>query len=239
MLVKFIVFKWGTKYPAYYVNRLYNSIKKTFTGNFEFYCITDDTKDIIDEVKCLSFDDINYKQSNVFTLQKLHLFSPSNIPFEGPFVLLDLDILVLKDLNLYFNEYKFLEPRIIKNYWTPEDNINMYYHVGTCIINSSFVTWDKDQFKFLYDYYQKHKDIIEYKIHSLDKFIYYTNYENLKFHPRKIVYAYSFGAEYPDDLEPYKKRDEYSIALFNTSHNRGVELHDTRDWANEYWRNFN
>lgn len=238
MIVKFIVLKWGEKYPAVYVNRLYKSIEKTFSGEFEFYCITDNTDNLNPLIKTLTFEQINYKQSNVFTLQKLHLFNPSNLPFEGPFVLLDLDILITKDLNEYFKQYKFSEPRMIKNYWTPENNINMYYHVGTCIINSSFVTWNGDQFKFLYDFYKNNKFIIEYKYKSLDKFIYYTNYENLKFHPKKLVYAYSFGAEYPDDLEPYKLRDQYSIILFNTSHNKGIELHETRDWAYDYWTSF-
>jgi hypothetical protein len=48
-------------------------------------------------------------------------------------------------------------------------------------------------------------------------------------------YSYSFGAEYPDDLEPKKFRDNYSIVLFNTSHGNGIELHETDDWSREYW----
>ena len=48
-----VCIKWGTKYPAYYVNRLYAGVRKNLSGPFEFYCMTDDPAGIREEVKIL------------------------------------------------------------------------------------------------------------------------------------------------------------------------------------------
>ena len=76
--------------------------------------------------------------------------------------------------------------------------------------------------------------MIAYRFKTLDKFIYYSSRKEMKYHPRGVAYAYSFGAEFPMDLEPYKFRDYY-VAIFNTSHKKGVELHDAEGWARDVW----
>ncbi len=45
-----ICIKWGTKYPAYYVNRLYAGIQRHLNRPFRFFCVTDDATDIRPEV---------------------------------------------------------------------------------------------------------------------------------------------------------------------------------------------
>ena len=44
--VNVICMKWGSLYNAEYVNKLYNSVKRNLTLDFNFYCFTEDGKDI-------------------------------------------------------------------------------------------------------------------------------------------------------------------------------------------------
>ncbi len=44
--------KWGTKYGAEYVNRLYNMVKRHTTVDFKMVCLTDRTEGINPEVQC-------------------------------------------------------------------------------------------------------------------------------------------------------------------------------------------
>ncbi|HEX2859975.1 MAG TPA: hypothetical protein VHP58_07270 [Alphaproteobacteria bacterium] len=44
--------KWGTRYGAEYVNRLYRSVKTHTTGPVQVVCFTDDTKGIVKAVDC-------------------------------------------------------------------------------------------------------------------------------------------------------------------------------------------
>ena len=233
-VVKFITLKWGTKYGPEYVNRLYRTIKNTYSGPFEFYCFTDNSKGI--ECRTYPIEMLPHFRSSIFTVCKLDLFN--KVPFKGPYVLLDLDVLVQKDLKPYFDQYNFSEPRLIFNHWTDPGRVYRSYFTSDCYVNSSFVTWDGDQFKWVYDKFIENKKIISYKFKSFDKFLYYSSRKQLKFHPRKIVYTYSFGAEAPNDIEKYRYRPEYYISLFNTSHNAGVELHDTNDWAKQMWTKY-
>jgi hypothetical protein len=41
-----VCLKWGTKYSAEYVNKLYNMVKRNLTINYEFVCFTEDKKGI-------------------------------------------------------------------------------------------------------------------------------------------------------------------------------------------------
>ena len=43
--------KWGTKYPAYYVNRLYAGVAKWLARPFRFVCATNEPEGIQAEVE--------------------------------------------------------------------------------------------------------------------------------------------------------------------------------------------
>lgn len=235
-IVKFITMKWGKKYGPEYVNRLYNCIKRTYSDRFKFYCVTDDTTGLDKRINTLTFEDVGYYESSkCFTIQKMFLFKKGILPFGGPYVCLDLDTLILKDLKPYFDEYQFKEGRFIKNYWESIEGCRHQTFFGACWLNSSFVTWDGDQLDHVYQFYVDHKEAIEWKYQDLDWFLWNTILDDLNFHPPKIVYAYSFGAYHPDDMEKYKFRDDYLMAIFNTSHGEGVELDEADGWVKEYW----
>jgi hypothetical protein len=229
-MINFITLKWGTKYGPEYVNRLHNSLKIHYKKPFKFMCITDDYRGLNCEIYPLLY--LVSEERKVFTAEKMEVFGRFKY---GKFCLLDLDILITGDLTQYFDEYDFCEPRIILNRWQDHSRVHNSYFVGDCFINSSFVTWKDDQLQWLYKLFTDNLDIIEYKYKSLDKFIFYSSFDKLNFHPENVVYAYSFGAKFPDDLEEHKYRPDYKIALFHTSHKEGVELHDAEGWAKEMW----
>jgi hypothetical protein len=237
--VSFFTMKWGTKYGPEYVNKLFDQLERTYSDHFEFYCVTDDPSQLYDNINILTFEDIEYQHSPCFTVQKLFLFKKGllsdKLNIQGPYVLLDIDSLVLKDLKPYFEQYQFSEGRMIKNFWDEIEGGQHLSFFGSCWVNSSFVTWKEDQLDYLYQYFIDHKDIIEWKYEDLDFFLFNTIPHQIKYHPEKIVYAYNFGAYYPDDMEKYKYRPDYYISIFNTSHGEGFELHEANGWVKEFW----
>ena len=54
--VKIICLKWGTKYPAEYVNRLYRMVNNHLAIPFEFYCITENADGLYSEVNVLDLE---------------------------------------------------------------------------------------------------------------------------------------------------------------------------------------
>lgn len=228
--VNFVCLKWGTKYGPEYVNRLFGSIHSNYSSSFNFYCYTDDSKEIRSEVVARDIEDLRKIKNVCFTMEKLFLFGEK---FEGPVCLLDLDILLQSDLATYFNEYAFHEPRfsISARVDLDHDYVDMapfFALYGMCYVNSSFVTWKGEQLKWMIDFYLENKKIIDYKYKDLDTFLFHTLRRSMKFHPRSMVYSYNH--------EPYRK--DVPVVMFNTSHGRGVELHDGPEWAVDLWKSY-
>jgi len=235
MIVNFITLKWGTKYGPEYINRLYANLLNAYTGEFEFHCFTDDATGLTPGIHIRDIKELRPHKTKCFTLEKIYLFDGKI--FKGNCVLLDIDILILKDLYPYLSSYNFSEGRFIMNYWNGIEDGRILSKFGRNWINSSFVTWQGDQLKHVVDFYNENKDIIEYKYGDLDFFLFQGMKDKLNYHPENIVYSYNEGASLEDNI-PFKYREDYYIALFNTSHGRGTELHDTHDWSRSIWKQF-
>lgn len=233
--------KWGTLYPAHYVNRLYHSLRKHVNCPFTFHCITDDATDLDSRISVLdlnqfhALDGIDSKW-RFYTYQKLYTFDKSFLPGTRK-VLLDVDVLIQNDLTEYLSQ-PFEKPTIIYNYWYEHDRLIRNFSNITTPFNSSFVVFEDDQLDMTYQYARKWFDKLSFSFGSLDKFLYYRFRDSFNFHPRKTVYAYNFGAEHPHDMEEEKFRPEYSVCIFNTSHGNGKDLRDTTDWAKQMWESY-
>lgn len=237
MVVNFITLKWGTKYGPEYVNRLYANLKNAYSGDFNFYCFTDDATNINSNIIIRDIQELRPHPSNCFTIEKIYLFDPKISKLKGPCVLLDLDILVINDLNIYLSEYNFSEGRFIKNYWNGIVFGEIFGKFGRNWFNSSFVTWKEDQLLFIKEFYELNKKAIEFKYEDLDLFLFQCLRDDIKYHPKNIIYSYDDGAD-ENDTQRHKFRNDYSIVLFNTSHGRGTELHDASDWAKKIWHRY-
>jgi hypothetical protein len=237
MSINFITLKWGTKYGPEYVNRLYANLLNTYNGEFEFYCFTDDAKGLQPSIHIRDIKDLRPYPTKCFTIEKIYLFDPSISKLNGPCVLLDLDILIINDLNIYLSDYNFSEGRFIKNYWNGIEDGKILSQFGRCWLNSSFVTWKEDQLYHIIEFYNKNKTVIEFKYGDLDFFLFQAMKNVLTYHPKNIIYSYVDGADEYDKTS-YLYRDNYSLVLFNTSHGIGVELHDAKDWAGSLWKKF-
>lgn len=233
-LVNFVTIKWGTKYGPEYVNRLYKTLKNTYSGPFNFYCYTDNQQGLHSDIVIQDIKLLRQTPSSCFTIEKIFLFDSK---FNGPVVLLDLDILVINDLSKYLNDYNFTEPRFIKNYWNDVNYGLIMRRFGRNWINSSFVTWEGDQLSHVVDFFNKNKQLIEYKFGDLDFFLVNTIRDQFGYHPQGIAYSYCDGSTVEDKRVELFREDHY-IVLFNTSHGRGKELDQVDGWAREAWHRF-
>lgn len=242
-MLNIVCLKWGTKYGPEYVNRLYSMCKKFYTNPFKFYCATDDSNGIRQEVKILDLEKFQVPEGKwggkVFTAEKIKLINN----FDAKTLLLDLDILILDDITSYVDGIELHDkPYVIHNEWADQNNIKRNYGKITCDVNSSFVIGNEKSTNALnhklfnnnYDYYA-----LKYK--SLDKTIFYRFKWDVNFHEdKKLVYSFNGGASWPDDMQRGKYRPDYKICLFNNSHGVGDDIHDSNtSWAIEYWESFN
>lgn len=97
--------KWGTKYPAYYVNRLYAGVAKWLARPFRFVCATNEPEGIRPEVECVALGpDPHVKDRRWPNIHaKLTLFRRGFAQLAGPTLFFDVDVLVTGPLDRFFD----------------------------------------------------------------------------------------------------------------------------------------
>lgn len=97
--------KWGTLYPADYVNVLFNACKRNLAGPFRFVCLTDDATGFADGIEALPIPDIGLTPEQWFLpgiWPKLSIYLPDLHGLTGRCLFIDLDMMVLGDLEPMF-----------------------------------------------------------------------------------------------------------------------------------------
>ena len=93
-----VCLKYGNKYSAEYVNKLYNSVKRNLTVPFEFVCITEDSKGINPNIV---IKDLPITSGITGWWYKPFIFDP-NINLEGTILFLDLDMIIFRNIDCLF-----------------------------------------------------------------------------------------------------------------------------------------
>ena len=101
----FVCAKWGTKYPAAEVNRLYRALARVTQGPFQLICVTDDASGLSSDIEAVPIPDLPVLGNAVMNhgWRKLTLFSPAlRQALAGPQLFLDLDVVLLGRLERFF-----------------------------------------------------------------------------------------------------------------------------------------
>ena len=103
-LKQIICIKWGTKYGADYVNKLYGMVSRNITPPFRFVCFTDNTDGIRPEVECQDLPVIDYPMPVGTTGQwpKSRLWSEKLGNVTGNVLFLDLDVVIVGNIDVFF-----------------------------------------------------------------------------------------------------------------------------------------
>lgn len=116
-----ICIKWGTKFGADYVNRLYKMVEKNLTLPHRFVCFTDRPEGILDGVEIRPLPELNDEGIPDKAWKKLGLFTDKLADLEGEALFLDLDIIIRDNIDCFFE--KEGEFYIIKDWDFPNDII--------------------------------------------------------------------------------------------------------------------
>lgn len=105
--------KWGDRYGADYVNRLYGMIRRNTTGDLRLCCLTDDREGIRPEVDCFDCPTIDIPEPfNNRGWRKVNLFGPSVADYTGEVLYVDLDVVITGSLDGFF-EHLPGEPYVV------------------------------------------------------------------------------------------------------------------------------
>ena len=227
-MINIMCVKWGDKYSAEFVNKLFNMVEKNICGTpFTFYCYTDNGKDINPSVKIIPM------QTDLTQYwPKLELFKLFR---QGTNIFFDLDVVILQPMerllsvktrtvSILYSQWKegFLLPHKKAK---PENKYPTQY-------NSSIMKWQDNQGDEIYNYFQKNKDMILFKYRGIDRYLYHEPVQ-IDLLPTGIAYSYWKGAKYGKDTTPEKLRLDYEVCILNN----GPKQNEVNSWVNEFWQN--
>lgn len=120
--------KWGTKYGAEYVNRLYNMVKRHTTIPFKFVCLTDRTEGIYSEIECFPIPPLALPEGSPERgWNKLSTFEPDLYGLTGNLLFLDLDVVIVDNIDGFFTHPgDFLIIHDWKRPWRVTGNSSVY-----------------------------------------------------------------------------------------------------------------
>ncbi|MBT9567508.1 MAG: hypothetical protein IV085_04345 [Thiobacillus sp.] len=113
-----VCMKWGTLYPADYVNKLYGMVRRNVSGPLRFVCMTDDSSGVRDEVECLPCPEVDLPRPyNNTGWRKLVLWKKELPGMQGDWLFLDLDAIVMDSLDVFF-EFEPEVSFVVMHNWT-------------------------------------------------------------------------------------------------------------------------
>lgn len=96
--------KWGTLYPAEYVNVLYQACRAHISGDFQFVCLTNEAQGLLPEVQVHPIPEFGLDEWHYYNgaWPKLGVFSHRLYGLEGRALFIDLDSVICGSLDEMF-----------------------------------------------------------------------------------------------------------------------------------------
>ena len=99
-----ICIKWGDKFSAEYVNRLYAMVSRNLSSPFRFVCFTENSAGIRDEVEIQDLPELDLPAGAPERgWRKLTVFKKDFGGLSGTTLLLDLDVVIVGSLDDFFS----------------------------------------------------------------------------------------------------------------------------------------
>lgn len=224
--------KWGDKYSAEYVNRLYSMVDRHITIDYEFICFTEDDKNLNKNIKVLPLPKIQAKG-----WWYKPMFVGAELPLNGTLLFLDLDVVIFENIDKLFsyepNEFVICRDfnRSIRQRW---DRMN------SSVFRTPIGKYD--------DIWKQFKKDIHNQTSKFrgDQDWMYKNIKDHKFWPDEWIMSYKWEMRDRRDLKinsvtrkrnfivdaPPKIHKDTSIAVFHGDPNPS-EANDT--WVKKHW----
>ena len=157
--------KHGTKYSADYVNKLYNMVERNCTLDYEFVCLTDDSRGIDPRVKIISLPG---GISGWWC--KPYMFS-KDLPISGTVLYMDLDVVIASNIDKLFT----WEP----NRWCTIRDFTRVMRPKWNKYNSSIVRFRAGELDFVWTEFDKDKISIQKRLHGDQDWLYEVTHKRL------------------------------------------------------------
>lgn len=228
-----VCLKYGNKYSAEYVNKLYSMVKRNLTVPFEFVCFTEDTTGID---PAITTKELPVSEKIQGWWYKPMFFNPG-LGLRGTILFIDLDVIIFKNIDKLFT-YKPGHFLIIRDF-------NRHLFKNYDKFNSSVFRLETGQHRKVYDDFIKDPTPIIRRYHGDQDWIRVCIKNDFYYWPDEWIQSYKWEMRNKAKLLRDKQgkrnfetpgtptiKSDTSIAVFHGDPNP----HDCIDpWCKENW----
>lgn len=130
-----ISIKWGDKYGAEYVNRLYGMLSRNITPPFELHCFTDDRVGIRNEIVCHDLPELGceHPRNVPGKWRKTALWGKDLDGLTGPALFVDLDSVIVGNIDCFFDYGEPEDVILARNWLKPHKKLGQTTLFRYCI----------------------------------------------------------------------------------------------------------
>jgi hypothetical protein len=247
--VNIICIKWGKRYPASYVNKLYAGVQRNLARPFLFHCCTDDASGLNPKINVIPFpENPGIKSWWPHVLVKLITTKNGFGDLKGPTLFLDLDVIIMNNIDCLF-DYKLGENCIIHNWvnWRKR-LLGRVPFVG----NSSVFRFDAgSKSDYIYQTFLKEMASAEdTSIFNTEQAFLTHAMKDVNWWPKEWIHSYKWNCRPPCPLnliQPPKEPKACKILVFHgrPDPDQAIEgfkgkrvYHNTKaaPWIEQHWR---
>ncbi|MBR6026493.1 MAG: hypothetical protein IK065_02715 [Neisseriaceae bacterium] len=205
--------KWGTKYGAEYVNRLYQMVRKNLTIPFQMICLTDDANGIDKSIQCFPIPQLPLPDGLPERgWKKLTTFSSDLYGLSGNVLFLDVDLVIIDNIDCFFTQEQSRDDEV----WIIRDWKKPWRMVG----NSSVYRFKIGAIPQLLEYFKENFQEIRQRFRHEQAFLswYIREYHRLSYWDSTwcLSYKYQVLKKMPFSLwQPPEKPKYGKILVFH------------------------
>jgi hypothetical protein len=238
-IVNVLCMKWGSKYPADYVNTLYSMVARNLRRPFRFVCLTEDAVGLRTEVEAFPLPELSVNLGGPERgWNKLAVFSEKLYDLKGKVLCLDLDLIITGSLDDLF-DYPG-DVMIIKD-WIKKDgtgNSSVYrFEIGA---HPEVLAEFEESFESIKQRYRNEQEYLSAKLMEKNALVYWPEHWCRSF-KRHCIKPLSFfltrETEIPTDARiiVFHGAPDPHEAIVGVS-GKWYRHFKPASWITEYWR---
>jgi hypothetical protein len=184
--------KHGKKYPAEYVNTLHRMCRRNCTLDFEFVCLTDDTKGLDDSIKTIPLP-VDLKG----WWAKPYMFS-NNLGLDGVILYMDLDVVIAGNIDKLFTHSP--------GHWFIIRDFTRAMRPNWQKYNSSVIRFNSGQLDHLWQDFKKNRIAYQKKFFGDQDWLYAVADKKPMFWPETWILSWKWEVRKSRQFAPGGKR---------------------------------
>jgi len=198
-MINVLCVKHGTKYDYRYVNHLYNAVTRHLTREHRFFCFTDDSSNISDEIKII---DLPTHSGMHGWWCKPYIFSSDHFSEGDINLYFDLDMVIVKSIDhfIHYEPDKFVGlqdfSRVFRRNYTK--------------LGSAVMKWPAKSQTHIWTDFEKDVKSITKKFRGDQDWIWNSSRDDIHFFPEKWIQSYKWQIRDRSELVKTKQGQQFS-----------------------------